>query len=314
MQYCMALPRHYLQTSKYDNITTIRASNDRFDRGKWNQFLYASRLAGALGVWPWSDVFMSSETDNLLLSTLSAGPVGVGDRIGSLNSTNLLRAVRRDGVIIKPDAPLAPIDQTFVNDASGRGTPMIASTYTDFETSRALYVFGYNRTTDPTATFIPASLGLSGPVFIYNYFSNSGAVADAAEPFSESMVNGHAYYVVVPIGASGIGFLGEAGQFVSLGKRRITAVRDDGTLEATVAFANGEESRIVHGYSPSLPTVAAADGTVGTITYDPETQLFTVEIGPGADGLAIVDITQMGAAHEPAYAASADPITGRRRL
>jgi hypothetical protein len=177
-----------------------------------------------------------------------------------------------------------------------------------------LYVFGYNRTTDPTATFIPASLGLSGPVFIYNYFSNSGAVADAAEPFSESMVNGHAYYVVVPIGASGIGFLGDAGQFVSLGKRRITAVRDDGTLEATVAFANGEESRIVHGYSPSLPTVAAADGTVGTITYDPETQLFTVEIGPGADGLAIVDITQMGAAHEPAYAASADPITGRRRL
>src|SRR5262249_54011626 len=109
MQYCMALPRHYLQTSRYDNITTIRVSNDRFERGKWNDFLFASRLAGALGVWPWSDVFMSPELDNLLLSTLSAGPVGVGDSIGSLSGADLLRVVRNDGVIVKPDAPLVPV-------------------------------------------------------------------------------------------------------------------------------------------------------------------------------------------------------------
>ena len=48
-------------------------SDDRFDRNRWDTFLYTSRFASALGVWPWSDVFMSSETNNLVLSVLSAG-------------------------------------------------------------------------------------------------------------------------------------------------------------------------------------------------------------------------------------------------
>jgi hypothetical protein len=293
MQYCMALPRHYLQTSRYDNITTIRASNDRFDRGKWNEFLYASRLASALGVWPWSDVFMSSELDNLLLSTLSAGPVGVGDRIGSLNSANLLRVVRNDGVIVKPDAPLVPLDESFLSDARGLGTPMVASTYTSFGATRAVYVFAYNRPADvTTVTFTPASLGLSGAVYIYNYFTDSGSVSDAGDQFTEPMMNGHAYYIVVPVGGSGIGFLGDAGQFVSLGKKRITQVTDDGILEATIAFADGEPSRTFHGYSPSPPTVTAVEGAVMAVTYDPSRQLFSVEVSPGVDGSAVLDITQ----------------------
>ncbi len=69
IQYCMALPSFFLQGSQYDNLTTIRVSEDRFERGKWDEFLYTSRLASSLGIWPWSDVFMSDETDNLLLST-----------------------------------------------------------------------------------------------------------------------------------------------------------------------------------------------------------------------------------------------------
>src|SRR3981189_1883908 len=88
----MPLPRHYLQSTRYDNVTTIRASHDRFGRDKWDEFLYGSRLAGSLGLRPWSDVFMSDELENLLLSTLSTGPVGVGDRIGTVNRENLLRA------------------------------------------------------------------------------------------------------------------------------------------------------------------------------------------------------------------------------
>jgi len=46
-------------------------SDDRFSRERWDSFLYTSRLAAALGVWPWADVFMSTERDNLLIATLS---------------------------------------------------------------------------------------------------------------------------------------------------------------------------------------------------------------------------------------------------
>lgn len=295
MQYCMALPRHYLQTSKYDNITNMRTSNDRFDRNKWDAFLYASRLAGALGVWPWSDVFKSSELANLLLSTLSAGPVGVGDAIGSLNRANLLRVVRNDGVIVKPDVPIVPLDQSFLNDAQNLGRPMVASTYTDFGAIKVFYIFAYNRGSDTTTTFTPASFGVSGPVYVYSYFAGSGTLMDAGDTFSEPMNSGsgsarYAYYIVVPIGPSGIAFLGDAEQFVSLGRKRIAALTDDGTLEATIAFADGEPSRTLHGYSPSEPNITATNGAIDSVTYDPSTQLFTVVVSPGADGSAIVDI------------------------
>ena len=73
LQYCMALPRYFLQGAKYSNLTTIRTSGDRFEPGKWRNFLYTSQLASALGMWPWCDVFKSSEMGNMIVSVLSAG-------------------------------------------------------------------------------------------------------------------------------------------------------------------------------------------------------------------------------------------------
>jgi len=134
IQYCMPLPRHYLQSVKYDNVTTIRTSQDRFGRSRWDQFLFGSRLAGALGLWPFSDVFLSTEADNLLVATLSAGPVGVGDPIGFLNAANLRRAARQDGVdagssgvaLRFPGAMLRGrvVDET-ANTQSGRASSVI---------------------------------------------------------------------------------------------------------------------------------------------------------------------------------------------
>ena len=119
LQYCMALPRHFLQGARYGNLTTIRTSDDRFTRSKWDTFLYTSRLASALGIWPWTDVFMSTETDNVLIATLSGGMVGNGDTIGAENKENLLRAVRLDGVIIKPDCHCFQSTPCMSSDAAG---------------------------------------------------------------------------------------------------------------------------------------------------------------------------------------------------
>jgi len=63
-------------------------------------------MASALGLWPWTDAFFSKDMGSLVISTLSAGPVGVGDAIGETNTRNLMAAVRSDAVIIKPDTSL----------------------------------------------------------------------------------------------------------------------------------------------------------------------------------------------------------------
>ena len=169
MQYCMATPRHFLQSTKYGNLTTIRVSEDVFTRDKWDQFFYSSRLASALGVYPFTDVFGSNEKISTLIATLSAGIVGVGDRLGEVNAENLLYAVRPDGIIVKPDVPAVPTDESILNDAHNAGEPLVSYTYTDHGPMRALYVFAHPRTDDRTFTFTPEKLGLSGNVYVYNW-------------------------------------------------------------------------------------------------------------------------------------------------
>src|ERR1700747_1130183 len=35
VQYCSGTARHFLQSSKYNNLTTIRTSEDRFNPSRW---------------------------------------------------------------------------------------------------------------------------------------------------------------------------------------------------------------------------------------------------------------------------------------
>ncbi len=302
IQYCMAAPRHFLQASRYNNVTTIRTSQDRFDQTRWTEFLYASRLASAVGAYPFADVAMSGEPDNLLLATLSAGPVGVGDPAGSLNAANLFLVARNDGVIVKPDAPIVPLDASYLNERPAGDSTLIASTYTDFGGVQARYVFAFSRGLDTLAAFSPRDLGFSGTLFVYNYFTGSGRLVGARETFSEPMSNGRAYYVVVPVGQSGVAFLGDRQQFVPLGKKRIAAFSDSGTAEATVLFAAGEASRTLFGYAAAQPAITTAKGTVGAISYDAASQLFTVTVAPDTDQSAVIDILAA-----PRPAAPCDP-------
>jgi hypothetical protein len=295
VQYCSATARHFLQSAKYNNVTTIRTSMDRFDRARWTHFLYASRLASAAGVWPFTDVFMSNETGNLVLATLSAGPVGLGDRVGELNGENLRRAARADGVIVKPDAPLTPLDSSFWNDSQDQQAPMIAATYTDFGDLKAWYIFLYTQGGATQARFRLAEAGLTQPAFLYDYASKTGRVTEPDELLTAD-ATGYRYLVAVPVGPSGIGLLGDTGHFVTLGKKRIPALADDGAIHVKVAFAAGESVRKLEGYSPHQPEVTADDGTAGRLSYDSASKMFSVRVSPGRDGTASVSIRRGAAA------------------
>lgn len=290
MQYCMASPRHFLQSSRYSNLTTIRTSADRLGPDKWTDFLYTSRLASALGVWPFTDNFKSTETGNLLLAALSSGPVGLADPIGGLNGANLLHAVRQDGVIVKSDVPLTPVDSSYGSMAHGVDTPQIATTYSDFGALRTYYVFAYAQGNNTQATFSPASLGVNQAAYLYDYFGGSGQVVNPSDALAMPIVGDALYLIAAPIGPSQMAVLGDVDQFVTMGKKRIPALTDDGEIHLTVAFANGETSRNVSGYSPFTPAVKATAGSVGHVIYDAVSQQFRIPVMPGPDGTASIRI------------------------
>jgi hypothetical protein len=292
VQYCMPDPHHILQSTMYSSVVTARVSDDHFMRSHWDDFLYDSRPVSAVGVWPWTDVFTSSETDNLLISTLSAGMVGVGDALGTVDKTNLLQTVRPDGVIVKPDSSIVPLDSTYIAEAQGQNPAMVAAAYTYHTDMTAAYVFAYSRTgQDETASFSPASLGItSSKAYVYNYFTGKGELVSANQSVSRK-VNDGSYYIVVPVGPSGIAFLGDAGKFASLGDKRISTLYDNGVLHATVAFAANEGAVTLHGYAPSQPVVTTTDGSAGTVSYNPKTHLFSFSLSAGKNNSATVSIS-----------------------
>lgn len=300
VQYCMANPSHFMQSTNYNNVTTVRSSQDRFRREIWTDFFYSSRFASALGLWPFTDVFMSTETNNLIAATLSAGPVGVGDPMGQLSKTNLLKAVRADGVIVKPDVPATPLDSVIQLDAQGVDTPMVVSTYSDFgQGLRTHYIFAYARGANRMVTIDPASFGITGAAYLYDVLNDSGRLIDARAHFTFELTGSEptdatGYFVLAPVGSGGIAVLGDKDQFVTMGKKRIPALQDDGQTSVTVAFAAGEKSRTIFGYSAYRVLATSVTGTHGGMTWDPTTQIFTVNVHPLA-GAAHLTLHAVGA-------------------
>jgi hypothetical protein len=429
LQYCMPLPRDYLQSTKYSNLLTIRVSNDGFNQAQWDDFLYGSQLAGSLGAWPWTDVFMSPQTNNLLLSTLSAGPVGVGDAIGQQSAANIFQTARPDGVIVKPDAPIVPTDATYLAEAASdepAALPvMIASTYVQHTGLLYGYVFAYARqvpapqqiyqaedatlsgpvvaSSNPgytgtgyadyqnasgdyvqwtvqvatagthslifryanggsgdrplaitvngadagtlpfsttgnwtswddeelvltlpagtstvratatgesggnidylgispgrapvvptqTASFEPSALGITGTSYVFDYFAGQGTLVRSGAAYQQTVTSG-TYWIVAPVGRSGIAFLGDAGKFVAHGRKRLTSVSDGGTVQVSISFASGEGAITLRGHAPRRPHATAQSGTVGTVGYDASTGLFSVPVTPDGSAAARVAIS-----------------------
>ena len=287
LQYCMPTPRYFLQGSRYDNLTTARVSDDRFMRDRWDAFLYTSRLAAAIGIWPWADVFMSTERDNLLIATLSGGMVGTGDPIGKESKENLLGAARADGVLVKPDAALLPIDTMYLSDATARvKTPMIAATYTDHGPLRTAYVFAYSRDRSCRGgTFTPAALGLAGDVVVLNVRERTVSHQTASAPVTfELAPDVTVYYEIAPLGRSGIAFFGDANKYVSNGVKRIAALDDKPEgMVATVSFAAGEKSVRLFGYASRAPRVCAIRGVSSAANYDATTGRFEADVSPALE-------------------------------
>jgi len=82
-------------------------------------------------------------------------------------------------------------------------------------------------------------------------------------------------------------FLGDAGKFVSCGKKRIEQLSDDGTLRVSVRFAAGEPHVDLQVYSARQPVAIADSGVVRNMMHIGENR-YRVTVLPDKTGLAAV--------------------------
>jgi hypothetical protein len=129
---------------------------------------------------------------------------------------------------------------------------------------------------------------VSEPAYIYDHFHKTGLVLEPGQSFTGSVDYNGSYFVVAAVGLSGIAFLGDAGKFVSCGKKRIEQISDDGVLRVSVRFAAGEKHVALHLYSPFPPVAAAEAGRMGAV-IPTKAGTYRVIVSPDASGQAIVN-------------------------
>ncbi|PXF40174.1 hypothetical protein BWQ96_10112 [Gracilariopsis chorda] len=132
--WCMSTPADMMTASTLEQIISVRSCDDyRYAQDAsilWRWHLTTSHIIGTLGFCPFKDVFMTHKNESGMvdidgdpnaeleacLAVMSAGPVGIGDRLGRTDADIVWKCCRADGMIIKPDYPMTALEYSMRND------------------------------------------------------------------------------------------------------------------------------------------------------------------------------------------------------
>jgi len=275
VQYCMAYPRHFLQSVEIPAVTQIRVSGDYHQSSNQWQIGDSTIVADALGLAAFKDTFRSSNVAQqcanqdveqwpLLETTValfSGGPVGPSDRVGDWDVPLLLRTCTKDGRLLKPTYPAKSIDSTFQYRAFGADGPNgfvwdAISVISNYVFHHVLVVslnesynllpnqlISVNRQVSPNS--IAFLSGTPTTVFAFD--------ASHPLPLKACGKSDFQLYHTTPILANGWALLGETGKLNPISDQRIgsiTAASDGVTL-------------VLHGTSAESVSISAADQSAG---------------------------------------------------
>ncbi len=261
-QLCMAAAPHLLDSVHRSAPTTVRTSIDYAANVckacYWPQFHTVNMVVATLGLWPFKDNFRSSEERGeaeALISTLSAGMVGVGDAIGKANREILMKTCRDDGLLLKPDRPAMPIDPMFLDHT--RPYTTIAWSKRDNESQRWGYIAAYHLSRnhperdsldelqeslqydgkDLGKMFVWPDLVTDWSVNLNMDFDVSGKMvwydwrAETAQLAENTMewepvegLGDFVYAVIVPVFTNDLALIGEPGKFVTMAYKRFKTI------------------------------------------------------------------------------------------
>jgi hypothetical protein len=271
----MATPAQFLQTVTLSQVTSIRTSGDyryMFDNGlNWVWFLHGNALARALGLNPFKDVFLSHGATSLshgepyaeieaLLASLSAGPVAIGDQIGATDRDLVKRTCRDDGVLIKPDVPIAAIDACYRANAFLEKQPLIGECYSDHRAGRWAYVtaFHASQAKEPLAFRVDVErLGDSRPrgaALVYDWRRRTfEALENDGGWRCELEFQDWDYRVICPLLPGEVSVFGDVSKYATVGDHHIADIICDGRELRFTILDRPETLVEVRGYSAASP-------------------------------------------------------------
>jgi hypothetical protein len=186
--WCMATPADIVLAATLDHVVAVRTSDDyRFAADPallWTWYLTVNRLAGPLGVRAFKDCFFSRRPAHgddaidgdehaeleALLACMSAGTVGIGDRVGRTDREVIMRTCDSDGRLRHVDRPLALVDACLFGEPARGERLAWASTTSTRDGKVWTYVVGINTAAERRVIadrLELATLGLVGSPSVY---------------------------------------------------------------------------------------------------------------------------------------------------
>lgn len=234
--WCMATPADMAQAVSLRQIVALRSCDDyRYAKDPsvlWRWHLTVSCLIRSLGLFPFKDVFMSHTNSSNLpdidgdpnamleacLSALSAGPVGIGDRLGKTNCGLVRKTCRSDGVLIKPDVPLAALDQCLRNPSG------LLWAETNCGAWRYIIAMRTGMRSDKFPeddVALTETVELGSTAVIYNWTTREALVADSVA--ASLQIHEWVLWVVCPLIGEGstTALIGDPNAFATMGDRRV---------------------------------------------------------------------------------------------
>jgi hypothetical protein len=246
----MATPADFLATLELSRLASIRTSGDYRYLGDspplWVRFLYTNALARALGLLPFKDVFLTDATGTgfdgdphaeteALLAALSAGPVGIGDRAGRTDRELVMRTCRADGVLVKPDVPVAALDRCLRADCFFEPELLIGECWTDHAAGRTSYVAAFNAWKERrpvSARVALAELGEAaprGPVICVDWRTRTCQRLAPGDALAlELAPSAWSLHTLCPVLPGEVAVFGDLRRYASLGDRRVRTLRAEG--------------------------------------------------------------------------------------
>ena len=306
LQWCMGTPADFAQTTTLTQVTSVRTCGDHgyiATAGQlWAWFCTTNAIARALGLMPFKDVFRADPEvagdhgePEALLSALSTGPVGLGDRVGRMDPALARATCRADGILIKPDVPIAATGTSMLANTGFRNELLVAECFTDHPAGRWSYVFAAHP--NPDDTMLERSVSLadlgdsspSGPVVAWDRRAGTATrlPPDATWPVALGLED-WIELVLAPVLPGDVAVIGDVSKFVPAGDARVEVSSTSGSVRVVVKGAG--ETVTITGWAATAPS-ASVSGSSVEVAFDAATGVWSADVAVGSRGWSTLDVT-----------------------
>jgi hypothetical protein len=270
MMLCMPTIGFYLASTRSKNVIATRTYTDYFIEqekqvdmlerkihlppvflGPWvveridylKNNLFLGMLAHALGLYPFYDVFITNAKhpegfeeqfveQEALLRALSAGLVGIGDKVGEIDKSIVDKLCFPDGTLAKTDHPPYVLQEYLEKEPI-----MVFYSKSIIGAMKWIYLFIFNTADKPEEYEVNTSTIGGTDYIVYDYFNDS--VVDNTKGTLGPL--GYHYYILVPR-VERLAFIGFIGKYVTMPSYQVKSIsKKENGLEVSLFAPKGYE-------------------------------------------------------------------------